>query len=119
MRALVIEAESQETRIIDLPREGSLKPMQEAVGGYVECVSFPANGFDMWLNEEGKLIGLLTNEAATRVWESEYGPTDVMAGNVVITGLPDDEGYITELDAEVAEKLQAFTRKLREAIWGY
>lgn len=119
MRALVIEAESQETRIIDIPLQDPLKTLQDAVGGWVQCVDFPRNGFDMWLNEEGKIIGLLTNEAATRVWESEYGPTDVMAGNVVITGAADDEGYITELDAEVAERLQDFTRTLREAMWGY
>lgn len=119
MRAVVIEGESQETRIIDIPREGALKPLQEAVGGWVECVSLPANGFDLWLNEEGKIMGLLTNEAATRIWESEYGATDVMAGNVVITGPADDEGYITGLSAVTAERIQSFTAQLREAMWGY
>lgn len=119
MRALVIEAETQETRVIDIPREGSLKPLQQAVEGLVQCVALPMNGFDMWLNEEGKLIGLLTNQAATKVWESEYGPTDVMAGNVVITGPADEEGYITDLSEEVAETLQVFTAALRMATWGY
>ena len=119
MRALVIEAESQETRVIDIPREASLKPLQEAVGGWVECVALPQNGVDMWLNEEGKLIGLLTNQAATKVWESEYGPTDIMAGNVVFTGPADEEGYITDLDEEVAESLQIFTQAIRMAAWGY
>lgn len=119
MRALVIEAESQETRIIDIPREGALKPLQEAVGGWVECVALPNNKMDMWLNEEGKLIGLLTNQAATKVWESEYGPTDIMAGDVVFTGPADDEGYITELPADVAESLQVFTAAIRMATWGY
>jgi hypothetical protein len=119
MRALVIEAESQETRVIDIPRDAALKPLQEAVGGWVECVSLPKNGLEMWLNEEGKVMGLLTNYAATKVWESEYGPTDVMAGDVVFTGPADDEGYITELEEEVLETLQAFTAALRIAAWGY
>lgn len=119
MRAVVIEAESQETRVIDIPREGALKPLQEAVEGYVQCVSFPNSGFDMWLNEEGKVNDLLTNQAATLIWESEYGATDVLAGNAVITGLPDQEGFITDLDAGIAEQVQAFTRTLRKSMWGY
>lgn len=119
MRAVVIEAESQETRVIDVPREGGLSVLQEAVGGYVQCVSFPNNEFDMWLNEEGKIQGLLTNQAATAIWESEYGATDIMAGNVVITGLPDFDGYSTDLSEAMAQRIQQFTAELRFVTWGY
>lgn len=119
MKALVIEAESQDTYIVEIERDNALKPLQEAVGGWVECVSLPKNGFEMWLNEEGKLTGLLTNHAATRLWESEYGPTDVMAGNAVITGPADDEGYITDLDPETLDSIQEFVKELRLVSWGY
>lgn len=119
MRALVIEAESQETRVIDIPREGALKPLQKAVEGLVQCVALPQNGVEMWLNDEGKLIGLLTNLTATKVWESEYGHTDWIAGNVVFTGPADEEGYITDLDEEVVESLQIFAQAIRAATWGH
>lgn len=41
-------------------RELSLADMQELVGGYIECLSI-SDRVDMWLNEEGKLIGLPLN----------------------------------------------------------
>lgn len=111
MRALTVNAETMETSIIDIPREGSLRPMQEAVGGLIECVAL--GEFEMWLNEEGKLLGLPINEVATAMWESEYGPTDVMVGNVVFTGPADDEGYITELSAESALLIQGVANVMR------
>lgn len=119
MKAVVIEAESQETRVIELPREGALKPLQSAVGGLVECVALPQSKMDMWLNEEGKIVGLLTNQAATEIWRSEYGPTDIMAGDAVITGAADEEGYITSLSDEMVERICSFVAALRLATWGY
>jgi hypothetical protein len=111
MKAVVIDAETQEARLIDIDPDKSLATLQESVGGWVECVGFP--NFDMWLNEEGKLIGLPVNRAATKLWESQYGPTDVMMGNVVITGVPDDEGRMTELDTEAALFVQGIANAIR------
>lgn len=116
MRAMTVNAETMETSIIDLPREGALAQMQEAVGGYIECVSL--EGFDMWVNEEGKLMGLPVNEVGTAMWETAYGPTDVIVGNVLFTGLPDDEGYSTELSADDALLIEAVAKVLREMMHG-
>jgi antibiotic biosynthesis monooxygenase (ABM) superfamily enzyme len=112
MEAMTINAETMETSIIDIPREGALRQMQEAVEGYIECVTL--DGFEMWVNEEGKLRGLPVNEVATALWESVYGATDVIVGNVLITGMADDEGYCTPLSAESISLIQKITDVLRE-----
>lgn len=46
----------------------TLKEAQAIVGGFVEVVDLPG-GCIMILNEEGKLIGLEKNEAATKLAE--------------------------------------------------
>jgi hypothetical protein len=111
MRAVTLNASTLEVEVIDLPREGGLSIMQEAVGGYIECVSF--DGFEMWLNEEGKLIGLPINEVATAIWESHYGATDVIMGNVLFTGEADDEGYSTELSDVALMTIEVLANTLR------
>lgn len=111
MRAAAINAETLEVTIIDLPREGGLGTLQSAVGGLVECVSFP--DYEMWLNEEGKLIGLPVNEAATAIWEIEYGNTDVIKGNVLMTGVADEEGYSTELSDSALLTIESLAYMLR------
>lgn len=67
------------------PRNGtdfSLEELQDFVDGYIEHVSLPRpfkGNTEMWLNEEGKLIGLPRNEFATIL----YG-CDVIVGDVLI-----------------------------------
>jgi hypothetical protein len=49
------------------PRDGkkySLKEMQSIVGGLIERIRLPS-GEDMWVNEEGAMLRLLPNEAAS------------------------------------------------------
>ena len=111
MRAAAINAETLEVTIIDLPREGGLDTLQAAVGGWVECVSF--SDYEMWVNEEGKLVGLPVNEAATAIWEMEYGATDVIMGNVLMTGIADEDGYSTELSDSALMTIEALANTLR------
>ncbi len=67
-----------------------------SVGGYIEQVSF-TDELTMWVNEEVKLNGLPVNYLATKLWEFYYGPSDVMVGDVVLTGGIDEEGYSISL----------------------
>lgn len=62
--------------------ELSLEFMQSVVGGYIEIAHI---GNDMLLvcNEEGKLIGLPFNTAAT-VFCAAHGFNDTIVGNVII-----------------------------------
>lgn len=48
----------QLARVVEI--ENELKPLQEAVGGYIECVTLP-NGLVVICNEEGLLMGLPYN----------------------------------------------------------
>lgn len=61
----------------------SLETMQKIVGGWIECVPFP-DGKTLVCNEEGKVHGLPVNERATAIWNSYFGDTDVIVGNVII-----------------------------------
>lgn len=85
----------------------SLEQLQAAVGGYIQMV--PVGPYSMYVNEEGKMIGLPVNVIATALWEHVYGAgTDIIVGNAVFCGPVDDEGEDTTLD--VAEFTE-FTRE--------
>jgi hypothetical protein len=87
----------------ELPEEAKvLDYLQNKVAGYVQAVPLTiplGNGVvTLWLNEEGKLQeGLELNKHATALWESCYGETDLLMGNVVVTS-ENDEGEVTGLD---------------------
>ena len=99
-RVLVISAETDSVRVDTMPRK-SLEYLQGKVGGWVQCVDFPA--YDMWMHEEGKIIGLPQNKIATALWRQTYGDTDIIVGDVVLTGPPDHEGYSTDLPQHVLD----------------
>lgn len=82
-----------EVEVIDF-EQNTLEVLQSAVGGWIEAIYLPSiENATMWLNEEGKLIGLPHNSYAQTLWNAEYGKdTDYIVGNVVITGGVDDEG---------------------------
>ncbi len=87
--ALVITT-AGEMSIIDLA-ENELATLQAKVGGWVQMVDLNDN-LTLWCNEEGKLEGLPLNRYATELWESVYGKTDIIVGDIVLTGGADDEG---------------------------
>src|SRR5215831_15225353 len=88
---------------------GSLRQMQEVVGGYIEAVyvewPLPTSGLIagmlMWVNEEGKLHGLPRNRTASLI------ANQVIAGNVLLTGEADPEGNEVGLDEETITDLLA------------
>lgn len=93
--------------------ESGCKPLQELVGGYIEAVTSDTGDTTFWLNEEGKLIGLPLNAAATALlWElnDAFAGRDFLMGPVVITGGVDDEGATLGIGAEgisAVENLQS------------
>jgi hypothetical protein len=75
------------------PKDGkwfSLEELQGYVGGNVELAVL-RDGRDLWLNEEGKLIGLEFNPLATMLWQDTFGSSDVIVGDVIITNRKDTE----------------------------
>ena len=94
--------------------EISLELLQKQVGGWVQVVALPNESDDtdsvaLWMNEEGKYSGLAINTLATELWVRSYGKTDVIVGNVVITGGTDSDGETLFLsDAKTLELMKMF-----------
>ena len=62
----------------------SYEVIRSAVDGYIEC-AVVGEDIDLWLNEEGKLIGLEPNPIATALYWDKYGIIDVIVGDVFLT----------------------------------
>lgn len=77
--------------------------LQKAVGGYVEAIDF--SHYTMWCNEEGKLSNEpKKNVIATILYQSAFNTQDWIAGDVILTGLPDAEGNtrgLSQMDSEI------------------
>ena len=95
------------TEINLLETTDGFKELQARVGGYVQV--FPLRGqfegYELWVNEEGKLMNLPFNTVATLIWEECYGRTDVIVGNAVITKLADAEGVTPSMSKAQVQKL--------------
>jgi len=102
MKAVIITTEGTKT-VVDFDNETCYGMLKDAVGGYIECVRLRKSGFEMWVNEEGKLQALPQNPTGTALWVDNYGETDVTVGNIVITGGTDDEGETLGLTDEQLE----------------
>jgi hypothetical protein len=83
---------------------------QERVGGYIQPVDLPIQGWNMVVNEEGKIHELPYNEYGTLLWELNYGVlTDAIMGTVVLTSIEvGDDGEtigLTHLDIIAINRL--------------
>lgn len=85
--ALVIPAgEGEPARLA--PITADLETMQGLVGGWLEALSL-GQGAVMYLNEEGKILGLPLNTAANRIValaNPGLAPGDFIVGQVIILG---------------------------------
>jgi hypothetical protein len=100
------------TEVLDLTND-EYDQLSRAVDGWIQAVNLNPN-LTIWCNEEGKLNGLPVNIAGTAVWEEYFGRTDVIVGNVVFTGTPDENGDTLPLaDFQVAQ-LQKIVASVRE-----
>lgn len=96
--ALVITAEGF-VHGIDLGETGDeeYEAICKAIGGgFLQCVPLSDSDMLLWCDDEGKLKGMPYNEKATAVWTRYWGQTDVMVGDIVITGGIDWESEISK-----------------------
>jgi hypothetical protein len=85
-----------------------LKDMQSAVGGLVEFQDIDSPNASLVFNEEGKIEDLPMNRRATLLWwihKPMWRNSDVLAGDVLIVGEPDDEGNTTDVPDELVSLL--------------
>lgn len=90
-KALVIKTTGSR-EIVEFEVGNSYDTIKNAVGGWIECVHLPSFGADLWVNEEGKLLSLDHNAFGSVLWAKEYGHTDFIVGDIIITGGVDEEG---------------------------
>lgn len=94
-------------------QENTLKVLQGCVGGLIEPIdmNFEAGTMSgittMWVNEEGKLIGLEPNPFATAVYRTMFSCEDVVVGDVVFTAGTDAMGNTLGLSDEGLEYLRS------------
>jgi hypothetical protein len=69
--------------------KNELSNLQKIVGGYIDCIR--QNGFDIIINDEGKMNGLEPNFMI-------YGGQDYVAGTAIFVGVDNSEGEFKTLD---------------------
>lgn len=110
-QAVVIKTDGTKD-IIEFEVGKSFSLIQKSVGGYVQVIGLPKSKADLWVNEEGKINGLPQNPIATSIWVDEFGYTDIICGDVVITGYADDMGETLGLSLEQVAKFMNHNREL-------
>ena len=105
MKAYIVKVDGSR-EIVEFEKGKSYDVLSKAVGGYIELVRL-ADNLDMWVNEEGKLMGLPVNEYGTVFWTNLYGATDVICGDIIFTGGSDEEGETLGLNDDEIAALEA------------
>ena len=91
---------------------GSLKELQEAVGGYIEAIYPFEDDVCIICNEEGKLMGLPPNRVLS---DGDGHAYDVLCGPFIVAGLTlDNFGSLT--DKQMKTYMELF-REPVPAVW--
>ena len=99
MHILLIEPERP---AVEKEIDGSLKSMQEIVGGTIQAVYPFADAVALICNDEGKFLGLPPNRA---LYDADTGRAyDVIVGTFFICGAPAGAENFTSLTDEQVEK---------------
>ena len=93
---------------IETPTDTLAEDIHEFVAGYFQCIPL-RDGVYLWVNDDGKLIGLDPNPTAQRLWDAVYGAgSDYVVGNAILTGGADRHGNTLGLNADATAYLQGF-----------
>jgi hypothetical protein len=102
MKALVLTATGEVKELDGI----TLQDLQSAVGGWVQAIDL-AEDLTMWLNEEGKLVGLPHNTTAQKLWDKTFWVgSDFVVGDVVLTGGTGEEGVTLPLGDDTAQRVR-------------
>ena len=102
------------TEVLDLS-SNEYNQLRDTVGGLIQPVDLKPD-LTLWCNEEGKLInGMEVNVIGTHLYEKSYAMTDVIMGNIVLTGGTDDEGETLPLPSTWLAYVEEIAERLRSA----
>lgn len=104
MKAVVIRSDCR-VFTVDFEKHNAYDVLSDAVGGLIEHVDLPGSSVSMYVNEEGKLKRMSFNQIATDLWEISWGMTDMIVGDVILTGGSDDDGEELGLSDELVSQL--------------
>jgi len=108
MESLAILAKADgNVEVVDFDESNSYNTIKEATGGgLIDRVHMSSLDVDVWIDDEGKLVENPTpNSLGTVLWVNEYGMTDFICGDIIITGGVDDEGNTLGLSREKVFKV--------------
>lgn len=121
--AIEIKA-SNDVNVIEMPTidDSGLGFLQSAVGGMIEHLDIRCenDSLDLWLNEEGLLLGLPYNAVASylvsRTWLELHYPSDdaFIVGDVILTTTSDEGDLKGMTQAQVQSVLDSITRYAEE-----
>lgn len=101
--------------------DGELNALQAAVGGWIEPVPTDES-VTMWVNEEGKLMGLPINRLAMDVWlrwdvhRCQLLAGEWLAGSCVVTGGVDRHGNTLDITDDARRWVLAVARDAGVAV---
>lgn len=95
------------TKRVHFDNDNTYEVMSSAVGGWVEAVRL-SDSLTMWVNEEGKFMGLDVNKIGTIWFENAFGEysDDVIVGDVFFTGGVDARGYTKGISVNQASSIE-------------
>jgi hypothetical protein len=104
--------------IVEFDESQSYETIKEAIGGGTfDCIRIPSLNADMWIDDDGKLVEEPEyNILASALWTIEHGMTDMVAGDVLITGGVDDEGKTLGLTKDGALQVLKSAKEMTEQI---
>jgi len=102
--------------VIEVEEGESGNAIREVVDGYFDCIHIPSLGVDMWINDEGKILELPLNTFGTALWVSQYGLTDVVVGDIAITGGCDSEGVTLGITADKMMEVLKLARETMDQV---
>ena len=104
VKMAIVAKAKQRIEVVEFDETNSYDTIKDDIGGGTfDCVRIHSLGIDIWVDDEGKLMDEPTiNPFATALWLYEYGMTDYIAGDVIITGGVDSEGKTLGLTATKA-----------------
>lgn len=87
---------------LNFEQEEEYSVLSEAVGGYIEMVPSVIKDHYLYVNEEGKLLMLEINDAATQL--ANLPTLDLIVGNAVLVGPIDEDGNHLSVDRSAVEE---------------
>ena len=117
----ILATANNDLDVVDFDESKSYETIKEAIGGgTIQCITLRSLGVDMWIDDNGKLIDdPQINAFGSALWVDSYGMTDLIVGDIIITGGADDEGKTLGLtDEQVVSVLKAASDVMRLATIG-